>query len=113
MEIIEKRRNQREKIIKDAKDYVNNYDFKCSSLLIGSYARGDFNLWSDVDILIIAKFEGNPLERLKTLTFPPGYEIISLTPDEVNSKILKKDKFILDALKDGIMLRDDYSIKKQ
>lgn len=38
--------------------------FKVSAILIGSYARGDFNKWSDVDVLLIAEFAGNPLERL-------------------------------------------------
>jgi Nucleotidyltransferase domain. len=35
--------------------------------MIGSYARGDFNRWSDVDLVVISDFKGNPLERLEKL----------------------------------------------
>ena len=82
--------------------------FKCTAILIGSYARGDFNLWSDIDILIIGDFQGNPLQRLKNIDFPPGYATIFLTMDEVNKLKSKNSKFIKDAFNDGIILRDDY-----
>ncbi len=111
MEIIDKRIIERNNIIKDAKEYSINLNFKCTVLLIGSYARGDFNLWSDVDLLIIAEFRGNPLHRLKNIDFPPGYETILLTPGEVEIMKNKKNKFILDAFKEGIVLRNDLHIQ--
>ncbi len=86
-------------------------DFKCTVLLIGSYARGDFNLWSDVDLLVIADFHGNPLQRLKYIDFPSGYETILLTPGEVEIMKNKKNKFILDAFKEGIILRNDLHVQ--
>ena len=49
-------------------------DFPCSVFLIGSYARGDFNLWSDVDILLVADFQGNLIERQKEFDFQPGFD---------------------------------------
>ena len=110
MEIVEKRIEERNKIIQEAKAYSKTLPFKCSVLLIGSYARGDFNLWSDIDLLIIGNFNGNPLERLKNIDFPSGYEIIMLTPEEINKMKMKSDKFITDALKDGVILRDDSGI---
>ena len=110
MEIVEKRIEERNKIINEATAYSKNLSFKCSVLLIGSYARGDFNLWSDIDLLIIGDFKGNPLERLEDIDFPPGYETIMLTPEEINKMKMKNDKFITDALKDGVTLRDDFSI---
>ena len=30
---------------------------------------GDFNLWSDIDILIIGDFSGNILNRIKNIGF--------------------------------------------
>lgn len=108
VEVVEKRIEERNKIIQEAKAYSKNLSFKCSVLLIGSYARGDFNLWSDIDLLIIGDFKGNPLERLKDIDFPPGYETIMLTPEEINK--MKNDKFITDALKDGVTLRDNLRI---
>ena len=110
MEIVEKRIEERNKIIQEAKAYSKTLPFKCSVLLIGSYARGDFNLWSDIDLLIIGNFNGNPLERLKNIDFPSGYEIIMLTPEEINTMKMKSDEFTTDALKDGVILRDDSGI---
>ena len=107
VEVVEKRIEERNKIINEATAYSKNLSFKCSVLLIGSYARGDFNLWSDIDLLIIGNFSGNPLERLKNIDFPPGYETIMLTPEEINKMKMKNDKFITDALKDDVVLRDD------
>ncbi len=81
--------------------------------LIGSYARGDFNLWSDVDVIIIGDFHGNPVQRLKNLDFPPGYEIIPLTLNEIITMKRKNNKLVIDALKEGILLRDDLDINKK
>ncbi len=102
---------ERNKVINDTKKYASSLKFKCSAILIGSYSRGDFNLWSDIDILIIGNFSGNPVERLKNIDFPPGYEIIPLNMEELNKKLIKKDKFIIDSFRDGIILRDDFNIK--
>ena len=111
MEIIERRIKERDKIINDTKKYALSLKFKCSAILIGSYSRGDFNLWSDVDILIIGNFSGNPVERINSIDFPPGYEIIPLNMEELNKKIAKNDKFIIDSFRDGVVLRDDFNIK--
>jgi hypothetical protein len=58
--------------------------------------------------LIISNFKGNPIQRLKNIDFPAGYETILLTPDEINKLKDKKSKFIFDTLKEGVILRDDY-----
>ena len=111
MEIIERRMKERNKIINDAKQYASTLKFKCSVILIGSYSRGDFNLWSDVDILIIGNFSGNPVERINSIDFPPGYEIIPLNMEELNKKLTKNDKFIEDSFRDGVILMDDFNIE--
>ena len=90
MEIIEKRRRQREEMIERVTEFARQLNNKCTVLLIGSYARGDFNLWSDVDLLIIGDFTGNPLQRLKNIDLPAGFEAILLTPEEFNIRKGKK-----------------------
>jgi hypothetical protein len=65
-----------------------------------------------MDILIIGYFRGTILERLKNIDFPPGYETIPLTPDEVSKMKVKNDKFIVDTLRDGVVLRDDLNLFK-
>ncbi|MHB8361055.1 MAG: nucleotidyltransferase domain-containing protein [Thermoplasmataceae archaeon] len=108
MEIVEQRKLDREIIINSATNYSKTLGFKCTVILIGSYARGDFNLWSDVDLLIISEFVGNPVRRSENIDFPAGYELILITPDEVSIMKLKKSKFLSDSFKDGIVLRDDF-----
>jgi len=56
MEIIREREKTRRKVISEAKAWAKTLQFKSTVILVGSYARGDFNLWSDVDILLIANF---------------------------------------------------------
>lgn len=110
MEIIEKRRKQREEMIERVTEFARQLNNKCTVLLIGSYARGDFNLWSDVDLLIIGNFTGNPLQRLKNIDLPAGFEAILLTPEEFNIRKGKNEGFIKEALQHGIVVRDDFGL---
>ena len=110
MEIIEKRKKQRDEVIEQVTEFAKGLNFKCTVLLIGSYARGDFNLWSDIDILVIGPFRGNPLERLKNIDLPAGYEAILLTPEELISRKEKNDKFIKESFQQGFPVRDDFGL---
>jgi len=112
MEIIREREEERRKVIKEARAWAKSLQLKSTVILIGSYARGDFNLWSDVDILLIAHFEGNVLQRLKNINHPPGYEILPLTPNEFYRLMKRRDPLALDALTYGVVLRDNLGITK-
>ncbi|MHB1493772.1 MAG: nucleotidyltransferase domain-containing protein [Thermoplasmataceae archaeon] len=108
MEIVEQRKLEREIKIRSAIEYSKALDFKSTVILIGSYARGDFNLWSDVDLLIIGDFSGNPVRRSEKLDFPAGYELILLTPEEISIMKGKRNKFLIDSFAEGVVLRDDF-----
>jgi len=111
MEIVEKRKKLRNKVIKKAFNWVAKLPFKTTAFLIGSYAKGDFNLWSDVDVLVLSKkFKGNPLERLKALDIPPGFQIIPLNLNEFKKLLNKKNPIVMDAFNFGIVLRDDFKL---
>jgi len=112
MEILRERREQREKVIKEAQQWAMKLPFKASVILIGSYARGDFNLWSDIDIIIIADFKGSPLERLKQVDISPGYEIIPLTTNELLRLLKRNNPLAMEIIYNGIILRDDYKIRR-
>jgi len=111
MEILRERRRIREEVIEKARVWAEGIPFKATVILAGSYARGDFNLWSDIDIIIIAEFDNRPLERLKNIDHPPGFEVIPLTPKEFRRLIEKKNPLALEALDKGIALRDDLRYK--
>lgn len=111
MEIIEERRRLREKRISEARELASKISFKATAILIGSYARGDFNLWSDIDILVISEeFVGSPLERLKSLDVPPGYQVIALTPKEFKILLERREPMAMEAVESGVVLRDDLNI---
>jgi predicted nucleotidyltransferase len=56
-------------------------------LLHGSYARGDFNVWSDIDVIVASEaFRGvRQLDRYDIVAglLEPGIEPILLTPEEL------------------------------
>jgi len=108
--VIERRRKERDAVIQLAKQWTSKLPFKCTVILIGSYARGDFNLWSDVDLLLVGDFHGAPLERLRTLDPPPGFQVIPLTPSEFERLWRRKDPLATEAVSIGVVLRDDYAL---
>ena len=111
MEIIKKRVKLREKVIAEAREWAGRLPLKVTAILVGSYARGDFSLWSDIDIILISdSFEGNPIQRLKELNVLPAYQIIPLTPEEFKRLLEKKDPLAVEALKIGVILREDVKI---
>lgn len=108
-DIIAERERKRREVIEKARRYVISLKGRYSSFLIGSYARGDFNVWSDIDVLLIGEFQGNPVERLLKLDFPPGFEVIPLTEEEFD-RAFKKNNPITWDIKSGVVLRDDLKI---
>ena len=81
----------------------------------GQLCAGDYNLWSDVDIVLIApRFRGiRILDRLRHIDTPPGYEVIAWTPEEFEKAVAKKNPLAIEALTRGIVLRDDLGIAKR
>lgn len=112
MEIVRRRREQREAVIELARNWVSSLGFQVSAFLVGSYARGDFNLWSDVDIVLVSDvFGGTPVKRLENLDPPPGFQVIPLTVSEFKRLVEKRNPLAKEALEHGVLLRDDYRIK--
>lgn len=110
LEILRKRREQRERVVREAREWASGLPPKATVVLVGSYARGDFNLWSDVDLILVSDFKGNPLERLRTIRSPPGYEVIPLTPEEFVKQADRRNPLVLEAICEGMVLRDDYNL---
>jgi len=111
--IINERKREREKVIELVKEYAYKIPLhKATIVLIGSYARGDFNLWSDIDVLIISdEFKNlNPVERLKKLPIYEKFEIIPLTIEEIIKLTQRCSNLIKEILSYGITVRDDYQL---
>jgi len=112
-EILEERKRKREEVIEEVKRFAEEVKRKLGKVtvvLYGSYARGDFNLWSDIDVLLISdKFKGvRFLDRYNLFELKPGFEVKPYTYEEF---VKMKDKIgWKEALKDKIVIIDDYKL---
>jgi predicted nucleotidyltransferase len=77
-------------------------------ILFGSYAQGTASPDSDVDLLIVAPFEGRSVDksvqiRLKLRpTFP--VDLLVRTPEKIRQRLQIGDHFIKDILQEGKIL---------
>ncbi len=102
---------QRGKVIEAVRRWVEGVQFTITAVIIGSYARGDFNVWSDVDVLLISDyFLGNPIERLRHIDPPSGVEVIPLRIHEFRRLRERGDPIAVEADTIGIVVRDDLGI---
>ena len=84
-------------------------------LLHGSYARGDFNLWSDIDLIVVSeKFDNvRVLDRYDLLNpIPPRVEVIPLTPAEFMEN-LRKNVWRQALSRGTVVFVDDYGLTKE
>ena len=84
-----------------------------SIVLYGSYARGDFNKWSDIDLLVISdRFRGvRVLDRyrlVESIVREGGVEPVLLAPEEARS-VLSRPGW-RHALKHAVIVVDHYNV---
>jgi len=74
-------------------------------ILFGSFARGDINEGSDVDLIVIADWKESFLERIKILLELNKFEIplepLGYTEEEFEKLIKEGNSFILRVLNEG------------
>ncbi len=115
-ELIRRRIMERKGIIEELRNYAERLKSrfgKLTMILYGSYARGDFNLWSDVDVVIVSEYfrNRNFITRCIELNdAPPRLEPVCWTPDEALKALTKP--WWREALKDSIIITDDYELGK-
>jgi len=78
-------------------------------ILFGSFARGDINEGSDVDIVVIANFKEPFLDRIKTLLdlndrIGLPLEPVGYTPDEFRKMQLENNRFIEEVIATGKLI---------
>ncbi len=112
--IISERLRERERALSEAMEFAKCVKGKLGRvtvILYGSYARGDFNEWSDIDVLIIAEqLPENPIERLSLIedcmARVAGVEPLLVTPNMIR-KMRGKNLAVREALEKGVVLVDD------
>lgn len=76
------------------------------AILFGSYAKGHYSDWSDIDIALVSDiFEGNRIEdrskiRLITLKVSSDIEVLPYRPQDFNSD----DPFVKEIMDTGIRI---------
>jgi len=95
-------------ISKKIDDYVAEVVRKLNPnlvVLFGSFATGDINEGSDIDILVVADFKEPFLDRIRTLmdfnTFKIPIEPVGYTPKEFDQMKNRKNPFITEVLEKG------------
>ncbi len=78
-------------------------------VLFGSYAKGMANERSDVDLLVITRFEGNPSShqrRARQLSADcfPRVDVVFATPEEIAAAGAARSPFLESILGSGITL---------
>lgn len=105
--------NSFKKITKQIVQSLNPYRPE-KILLFGSYARGKSIKDSDIDLLIIKKtrkphFKRIPEARMHLYKIDRAFDILVLTPEEVEKRLKLKDFFIEEIFQKGKLL---YEAKK-
>ena len=115
--MLEERRRLKERILRDLKllsEKLRERLGKVTLILYGSYARGDFNFWSDIDLILISeKFVGKRfIDRYELFEdlLKPGYEIKPYTLDEFT--YLASKPSWSEALKNAVFIVDDYNVSR-
>ncbi len=116
-EVVARRRAEREALIERARRFVLGLDAGLgvrAAVIVGSVARGDFNLWSDVDVVVVADGLGATLlERLEQLGPRPGrVEPFAWLPNEWRVRLTRGDPMAVEAVKAGVWLEGSPSALK-
>jgi len=104
------RRAERERMLGLAREYVRRLSSAVrvrAAWVVGSVARGDFNVWSDVDVLIVADdLPPRPLDRMEILlsVAPPGVQPVGLTRSELERERRRGNPLVVEADERGIQL---------
>jgi predicted nucleotidyltransferase len=116
LEVLQKRKGQRAKSLDMARAYADGLREslgKVTAIVYGSVARGDFNLGSDVDVLIIAEvLPAHPLARMELLysCLERPLEPKAYTLAEFQTLRDRGHPFIFTVLTEGIAVTDDLSL---
>ncbi len=107
--VLERRRTRQRELLDLARRFAEGIDAELgvhAVVVFGSVARGDFNQWSDIDVLIIAEdLHGRLLERLERLGWrPPLVRPIPWTPAEWQTEVGRGNPIAQEALESGVWL---------
>lgn len=97
-----------ERLLNELNEFVRNLKalYKITNIyLFGSFARGDFNEGSDIDLLLVGDFSGKLHERIKEILDLTDLPIEPLVyTEEEFEEMQRNNSFIKEILKEGKIL---------
>jgi predicted nucleotidyltransferase len=109
-ELLAERARERERLLELARGYVRRLAERqpvLAAAVVGSVARGDFNVWSDVDVVVVAEsLPARAPDRslLLAADAPGGVQAIGFTPQELAEARRRGNPLAEEALTSGAVL---------
>lgn len=108
-EVIARRRVERAALLDVARRFAESLDPAlgvCAVVVFGSVARGDFNVWSDIDVLVVADhLPVRALDRFEALGEPVArVQPVAWTPAEWRGQRRRSNPIAVEAADDGVWL---------
>lgn len=109
-DVVAARRVERERLLSTARTYVERLAARVpvvGAVVAGSVARGDFNVWSDVDVVVVADdLPEGALDRAALLLVdaPPRVQPIGYTPAELGAAWQARNRLVLEAVEHGVVI---------
>lgn len=116
---VEERRREQQRLLEIARRYVQSLSERLplrAAAVVGSVARGDFNVWSDVDVVVVAdELPDAPAARTRVLLSgaPAGIQPVGFTPREVEAGLDRRNRMLLELADCGLMLAGEQWIRAQ
>ncbi len=111
-EVIARRLMERDRSIELARSYVERLAARVplvAAAVGGSVARGDFNVWSDVDVVVvIERLPKRMPDRMGLLIedAPPGVQPVGFTPEELRAAWKRGNRLVREAVETGVPLTE-------
>lgn len=109
-DVLAERRRERERLIDVAREHVERLSARVeveAAVVVGSVARGDFNVWSDVDVIVVAEaLPARTPDRLALLLrdAPPRVQPIGFSQAEPEEAKRRSNRLVLEAIEHGVVL---------
>lgn len=104
------RRSEQAQLIEVAREYVRRASARIpviAAAVVGSVARGDFNVWSDIDVVLVAEeLPERAPDRQGLLLEPstPGIQPVGFTRAEFQAALRKGNRLAREAVGVGVPL---------
>mgnify|MGYP005856628895 CR=1 FL=1 len=110
-DVLARRRAEGERLLGLAREYVRRLSSAVrvrAAWVVGSVARGDFNVWSDVDVVVVSDALPERIpDRAELLAAdaPPGVQAVGYSSDGFRAALRRGDPLAVSAVREGVILR--------